>query len=99
MGLSLSLDSRLLLLSRMVRLFAYGFISPVLVIYLAELGLSHSQIGLLLTMTLVGDAAISLWLTIVADRKGRKKMLALRALLMIFSGVLFSSTSNIYLLI
>jgi MFS family permease len=99
MGLSLSFDGRLLFLSRMVRLFAYGFISTVLVIYLAELGLSHGQIGLLLAMTLAGDAAISLWLTIIADRKGRKKMLALGAVLMVFAGVLFSSTSNIYLLI
>ncbi|MDE2223452.1 MAG: MFS transporter [Candidatus Omnitrophica bacterium] len=96
---NLTQDGRLLFVSRMVRLFAYGFVSTILVIYLAELGLGHNQIGLLLTMTLIGDAGISLWLTTVADRQGRKKMLLLGALLMVFAGVLFAWTRNIYLLI
>src|SRR2546429_7327720 len=68
-------DVRLLFATRVVRLFAYGFLSVILVLYLAEVGLSEEQIGLLLTMTLLGDTAISLWITTTADRIGRRRML------------------------
>ena len=96
---SLSLDGRLLFIGRILRMFAYGFLSIILVIYLTELRLNNYQIGLLLTLTLVGDVFISLWLTVVADRLGRKKMLILGAALIIFAGTLFALTNNIYLLI
>jgi hypothetical protein len=49
-------------------MFAYGFMAVVLGQYLKELGYSETWIGVLLTMTLVGDTAISLWLTTSADR-------------------------------
>ena len=68
---SLSFDGWLLFATRTVRLFAYGFLSVILVIYLAELGLTKGQIGLLLSLTLIGDAAVSLGISLVADRIGR----------------------------
>ena len=49
-------------------MFAYGFLSIVLVLYLTESGLSEESIGFLLTMALLGDTAISLWITSAADR-------------------------------
>ena len=61
-------DVALLFLARGLRLFAYGFLSVVLVLYLAAAGLGEAQIGLLLTLTLVGDALLSLWITTQADR-------------------------------
>ena len=64
-------DVRLLFSTRIIRLFCYGFLSVVLALYLSEVGLKEQQIGLLFTLTLVGDAAISLWLTTSADRFGR----------------------------
>ena len=64
----LTVDGRLLFATRVVRLFAYGFLSVVLVLYLIKVGLSEVQVGLLLTLTLVGDAAVSLWITTTADR-------------------------------
>ncbi|MBI5479689.1 MAG: MFS transporter [Deltaproteobacteria bacterium] len=87
-------DLRLLFTTRILRLFAYGFLSVVLVLYLAAAGLSQAQIALLLTLTLVGDAAISLWITTSADRIGRKRMLILGAALMALAGVLFATTSS-----
>ena len=63
-------------------MFGYGFLSVVLVLYLAPSGLSGAQIGLLLTLTLLGDAAISLWLTTHADRIGRRRVLLVGAVLM-----------------
>jgi len=89
----------LLFSTRIVRLFAYGFLSVVLVLYLAEAGLGEVQIGLLLSLTLIGDTAISLWITTHADRIGRRRMLAVGAALMVFAGVLFALTRNFYLLL
>jgi MFS family permease len=90
---------RLLFVTRVVRLFAYGFLSVILVLYLAEAGLSQPEIGLLLTMTLLGDTGISLWITTRADRLGRKRMLLAGAALMVLGGLVFAGTSNFLLLL
>ena len=51
---NLTRDGWLLFLTRFVRLFAYGSLSVILVFYLVGLGLTESQVGLLLTLTLAG---------------------------------------------
>jgi MFS family permease len=84
--------------TRIVRLFCYGFLSVVLALYLAEAGLGEKQIGLLFTLTLAGDAGISLWLTTTADRFGRRRTLLLGALLMAGAGIVFILTKNPLLL-
>jgi MFS family permease len=84
----------LLFATRVVRLFAYGFLSVILVLYLAEVGLGEEQIGLLLTMTLIGDTAVSLGITTRADRIGRKRMLVAGAALMVFGGVVFAVSGS-----
>ncbi len=95
----LSTDGRFLFITRIVRLFAYGFLSVILVLYLAELGLKETEIGLLLTLILIGDTLISLWITTNADRIGRRRMLIIGAVLMIFAGVLFALTRNFIVLL
>ncbi len=87
-------DSTILFSTRIIRLFCYGFLSIILALYLAGMGLTEQQIGLLFTFTLVGDAGISLWLTTSADRFGRKRTLLLGALLMAGAGVAFLLTRN-----
>jgi MFS family permease len=82
-----------------VRLFAYGFLSVVLALFLSEQGLEEKQIGLLLTLTLVGDTAISLWITTHADKLGRRRMLLVGAALMVLAGVVFALTGNFILLL
>ena len=88
----------ILFITRIIRLFCYGFLSVVLALYLAETGLTEAQIGLLFTLTLAGDAGITLWLTTSADRFGRKKTLLVGALLMAGAGVAFIMTREIVLL-
>ena len=90
---------KILFSTRIIRLFCYGFLSVVLALYLAEAGLTEEQIGLLFTLTLVGDALISLWLTTSADRLGRKRTLLLGALLMAGAGLAFVLTRDLSLLI
>lgn len=92
-------DGILLLSTRAIRLFAYGLLSVILVLYLSEVGLSLMQIGSLITLTLIGDTAISLWLTTQADRIGRRRVLIFGSGLIILAGVVFSSTSNFSLLL
>jgi MFS family permease len=92
-------DIPLLFTTRILRLFGYGFLSVILALYLAQRGLSEGEIGLLLTLTLAGDAGITLWITTSADRLGRRKMLLLGAGLMILAGVIFALTGNFILLV
>jgi MFS family permease len=92
-------DIYILFSTRIIRLFCYGFLSVVLALYLSEAGLTGAQIGLLFTLTLVGDAVISLWLTTSADQFGRKRTLLLGALLMAGAGIAFILTRNVILLI
>lgn len=91
-------DITLLFATRIIRLFCYGFLSVILVLYLAETGLTEKKIGLLFTFTLAGDAGISLWLTTHADGFGRKRTLLIGALLMLGAGIVFILTNNIILL-
>lgn len=85
-------DIPLLFTTRIVRLFCYGFLSVVLALYLAQAGLDEKQIGLLFSLTLAGDAAISLLLTTSADRFGRRRTLLIGALLMLVAGIAFIVT-------
>src|SRR4030095_16907812 len=79
-------------------MFGYGFLSVVLVLYLAELGFSGGQIGVLFALTLAGDSTVSLLITSRADRVGRRTMLLLGAALMALAGVAFALTGNFALL-
>ena len=92
-------DGYILFGTRVIRMFAYGFLSVVLVLYLAQLGLSEGLIGLLLSLTLIGDAAISLWMTTSADRLGRRRILMAGAALTLSAGVLFALTDRVALLL
>src|ERR1700736_4026398 len=92
-------DGWFLFLTRFLRLFAYGSLSVVLVFYLIGLGLTESQTGLLLTLTLLGDTAVSLYLTTRADRIARRRMLIVGAILMAAAGLAFAFTRNLFFLI
>jgi MFS family permease len=98
-NLGLSQDGRILFSTRILRLFAYGFLSVILALYLIQVGLSEVNIGMLLTFTLLGDTVISLWITTHADRLGRQRMLIAGAALMILAAVIFAVTKNFYLLL
>ena len=67
--------------------------------YLIGVGLSEAQTGMLLTLTLVGDTVVSLYLTTRADRIGRRRMLMAGAVLMAVGGLVFASTKNLWLLV
>jgi MFS family permease len=92
-------DGWLLFATRFARLFAYGSLSVILVFYLIGIGLTEAQAGLVLTLTLVGDVVVSLYLTTRADRIGRRRMLIVGSILMAAAGLAFACTSNLLFLV
>jgi MFS family permease len=81
-------------------MFGYGSLAVILVLYLAAAGFDGGSIGLLLSLTLVGDTLVSLWLTTHADRIGRRRTLLIGAALMAVAGAVFASgTAFVVLLI
>jgi MFS family permease len=92
-GTGVRRDVALLFTTRVLRMFGYGFLAVVLVLYLTAIGLSGAETGLLLGLTLLGDAVVSLWLTTHADRIGRRRILVAGAALMLLAGVAFTATS------
>ena len=84
---------------RSIRMAAYGGLAIVLALYLIEIGLDEAQVGLLLALTLAGDAVVSLVLTTRADRVGRRPTLVLGAGLMILGGAVFVSTGEFVVLV
>jgi MFS family permease len=95
----LTSDASLFFVTRFTRLFAYGSLSVILVFYLVGLGLSEAQTGLLLSLTLVGDVVVSLFLTTRADRIGRRRMLIVGAALMAGAGFAFALCHNFLFLV
>ena len=92
-------DTKLLCLQRFTRLFAYGASTLILALYLSSLGTTDARIGLFMTLTLLGDVAISFLLTLVADGLGRRRILILGAALMTASGVVFTLSGNYWVLL
>ena len=95
----ISKDGKLLLTARILRTFAYGFLSIIISIYLKLIGFDGFLIGLILTSTLINSVIFTLVASFYADRIGRRKMLVVYALLMAISGVIFFVTSNYIALI
>jgi MFS family permease len=89
----------LLFAARVIRLFAYGSLSVVLVFYLIGIGLTEPQAGVLLALTLLGDTVISLLMTTRADRVGHRRMLLAGAVLMVAAGIVFALTNTFWILL
>jgi MFS family permease len=79
-----------LLASRGLRAFGDGLVSLLLPAYLAVLGFSAFQIGILASATLAGSAALTLSVGLVAHRFSRRSLLIAAAVLMIATGISFS---------
>jgi MFS family permease len=88
--LSATSDSRRLIVTRALRGFADGLVSILLPSYLTALGLSATQIGIILFGTLFGSALVTLWAGFAAHRRGCRPLLLGACVLMLATGVLFS---------
>lgn len=90
----ISIDGKLIFAARIIRTFAYGFLSIILAIYLKLNGFDDILIGIILSFTLINSIIFTLIASFYADRIGRKKILIIYGVLMSISGIIFLVTTN-----
>ena len=86
--------ARLILVMRGLRSLAYGLLAVILGIVLAGEGFSPAAIGVLITVSLVGDMVGTYVIGLFADTWGRRCTLALLSLLMAATGVVFGLVTS-----
>src|SRR3989449_6193113 len=87
-------DVELILVMRGLRSLAYGFLAVILGVVLAGEGFSPVAIGVLITVSLVGDMVGTYVIGLFADSWGRRRTLALLSLLMAATGVVFGLVTS-----
>src|SRR6266702_352567 len=85
---------RLILVMRGLRSFAYGLLAVLLGVALAGEGFTPVAIGVLITVSLVGDMVGTYVIGLAADTWGRRRALALLSLLMAATGVIFGLVTS-----
>jgi MFS family permease len=95
----LSVDGKKLLVTRVLRTFAYGYLATSLGLYLDRLGLEPTRIGIVFTAAIAGSALMTVFWSIMADRYGRRRTVATMALLMAVGGLVFALTDSFAVLI
>ena len=95
----LSPDGKKLLVTRILRTFAYGYLATALGVYLDRLGLTPTEIGLVFTAAIAGSAIMTVFWSVMADRYGRRRTVATMALLMALGGIVFALTSSFAVLV
>ena len=94
----LSADGKKLLLTRVLRTFAYGYLAVVLGVYLDALGMDPLRIGVIFAGAIAGSAIMTVFWSLVADRVGRRRTIAIMAALMAVGGIVFALTNDFWLL-
>lgn len=93
-GVWMSNDGKLILIEKTVRTIPYGFLGVAFSVYLSQLGFDGSQIGVVLTLTILSSALYTFAISFVADRIGRRWTLVFFALTDFVAGsLLFLSAS------
>ncbi|MEO8540108.1 MAG: MFS transporter [bacterium] len=83
-------EARRLVLARSIRGFADGLVSVTLASYLDGLGYSGVQIGAIITATMLGSAALTLWIGLRQGRTNPRTILMIGTALMAFTGLGFA---------
>ncbi|WWD19951.1 hypothetical protein CI109_104424 [Kwoniella shandongensis] len=92
-------DAFLVILARSSRMFAYGANSIFIPLFFSSLHFSDFRIGLFMSLTLAGDVLLTLALTLVADRVGRRRSLLFGSFLMVCSGITFMISEHYWVLL
>ena len=95
----LSPDGKKLLLTRALRAFGYGYVAVALGLYLQQLGLTPFQVGLVLAAAVAGSTLMNVVWSLAADRLGRRRSLAVMAVMMMSGGLLFALADRLWLLL
>ena len=84
---------RAVVAARTLRGFIDGFVSVLLATYLSNLGFSPFQIGAIVTGTLIGSAAVTLGVGLLAQGRAHRTVLLAACVLMAFTGLGFAAAS------
>lgn len=95
---SATADSRRILVTRALRGFGDGLVSVLLPSYLLALGFSAAQVGAIVFGTLLGSAALTLWVGLASHRIGRKSVLITAAVLMFATGLGFAGARSFWVI-
>lgn len=95
---SATVDVPRVVIARSLRGFADGFVSVFLAIYLTSLGFSPLQIGAIVTATLLGSAALTLGVGLIAHRYELRVLLLAACVLMMLTGVGFIAVTAFWAL-
>jgi len=85
-------DAQLIVTMRALRSFAYGLLAVLLSVALSQAGFSPAAIGVIITVSLLGDFLGTYVIALYADQWGRRRTLGILALLMAATGALFALT-------
>jgi MFS family permease len=89
-------DARRLILSRAARGFADGLVSVLLASYLQRLGFSALEIGTIVTATLLGSAALTLAVGLLAHHLPGRTVLLVSSALMVATGIAFAAATSFW---
>ena len=89
-------DALKLVIARGLRGFADGMVSILLASYLTDLGFSAGEVGVLITGTLLGSAALTLAVGILGARFSPRRVLLLACSLMLITGLGFASITSFW---
>jgi MFS family permease len=92
-------EVRLIIIMRGLRQLAYGLLAVVVGVWLAGEGFSPAAIGVLIALSLLGDMVGTALIGLFADIWGRRRTLALLALLMAATGAIFGLVTGYPLLL
>jgi MFS family permease len=92
-------EAKLLLGARTLRAFGDGYVSLLLPYYLTLLGYGALEIGVIVTVTLLGSGFMTLGVGLLAHRYRQRTLLETAALLMIATGMAFVVTTNFWPLV
>lgn len=95
----LSRDLTLLFAGRGLRSLSQGYLAIIVPLYLARLGFSAEQLGVVFTASAITSALLAAAVGILSDRFGRKTFLILISLLMAAGGVVFALSGNFAVLV
>jgi MFS family permease len=92
-------NGKIMLAVRLIQAFSVSYVSIFFAIYLKTLGLTISQIGLVLTGGLFSSTLFNLAAGYLEARLGRRKLLILFGLISVAAGIIFTVSTNTGLLI
>jgi MFS family permease len=96
---SIGRDAYIIITLRSLRMFTAGIPSLILALFFASLDFPDSRIGVFMTLTLLGDVMLSLLLTLIADKLGRRRILFMGSIMMAGSGVVFALSESFWILL